>query len=319
MVRENVNYPELQGAPALCTDQVLPYYRIDPAVVRAAYQSTDEVEVEVEGVLTADDSTALVELFLPLQDDFEDAGEGSLGWESDKEMDFHADVRLEASDVVTEAGKYTGGAADQVREMALDAIELLDEIDEIYEYFHTQVVYTLAEGGAGQYGLSVHLEDFETLLVNPPAGWDQMRWDNRDKIRETWDYALSLLWCAYIGLAQLEAQAGNKAIHGQGGISEQPGTSEPFVPGVQSVPSTPPPPGGLAQPPTAPEPPGGYAPEGPEPDPDAPGDGPWDDDEPGSDDDTGDTREPSTTSSAGGGAAALVVLGLLGFVLFRKK
>lgn len=303
------NYPELEDAPSICSDKALPYFRVDPVVVRAPFNGVDIAEVELEGVINTEDSQELLDLFLPMQDTFEDAGEGTLGWEGDEEMDFLTEMKTEAATLAAESVDYQGPQAQQVRDLAFAAIDIFDSIDAIYAVFHGEVLYTVAEGGVQAFPLSVHAAEFEAQLLNPEPQWEETRWANRETIRRAWDHALSLVWCADVILAELEVR-GKNAAHAS------------VAPQAPTPPTAPTPGRGLT--PTAPPtpPPGGeWAPAPPDttprPDPNAPGEAEFfpPESEPEAEIEEADPAPAST--SGGGGAALLLGVVVVGFLLSR--
>ncbi len=322
MARNAPTYSELNNAPALCKDKAAPYIRFDPVQVRAPYNGVDVVAVPVEGIINTDDTTTVYELFLPLEDSLEDQGQGTLGWQSDAELDLIIDMINEANEVVAEAQAMTIEGAGGIANMAAKAVYYLEMIADTYQNFQEDVLYKIEQGDKTLYvsfPLNIHEDGIHPVIdFGSDATWQGPRIQARANIVKWWDHALSLLWCAEIGIAQVESFLGNKAEVGSGGLAT-PGEVEPTAPGSGfGLAAEGPGPGpGLGKSPNFPDP----GPFNPETDPvgDSPGqdDPPDDGDRPGSRPDV--NGQPAAPSSSGGGGAGLLIGGAIVALLLLRK
>jgi hypothetical protein len=315
MARNPPTYSELNNAPALCKDKAAPYIRVDPAQVRAPYKGVDVVVVPVEGIINTDDTTTIFEMFLPLEESLDDQGVGTLGWQSDEELDLIIDMINEANEVVAEAQAMTIEGAGGIVNMAAKAVYYLEMIADTYQSFQEDVVYKIEQGGTELYvsfPLNHSEDSFHPVIdFGSDATWQGPRIQARVNIVKWWDHALSLLWCSEIGIAQVESFLGNKAEVGSGGF-KVPGEVEPTTPG-----------GGFSLASGDPDPgpgPGEKAPTFPDPGPTDPEE-PEEPEEPETDprpggDGTGNAAPVSTSS--GGGAGLLIGGVVVAFLLLRK-
>lgn len=305
MARNAPTYPELAKAPSLCKDKAAPYFRIDPVEVVAPYKGRDSFSVPVVGIVNADDPSSVFELFEPLQDTLEDQGPGTLGWESEVELGLLVDVIAEAQDTAEAASAYDIDGASGVANMAKKAEQVLGQIADTYQNFRDNVIYQIKQGDATvnvTFPLSVPEEDFDPLPgFTTVETLDAARIQARANIVRWWDHGLSLLWCAQIGLAQLESYTENQKA--QGGLAQ---------------------PGDTGRPPTAPGDGFGLAAEGPEPGP-RPGDDlapsfpdPGEPADPGSIPGTSSPKPSGSGGSSGGGAAFGIAALALVLLAIRK-
>lgn len=316
------DYPELEGAPAPCTEN--PPWTAQPLEVAVPYKGYDDIVVTVRPTIDMDWPSAQYELF---------AGEGaysnhavgtSLGYGSEPEMIVWERLRDLALSL-----KYFAFGERQTRQLINDlgdeAYRALMANSDAYTTHAEEIKFAprpttgTSRGPGASKAFPLSVPDSEVASFADPnesewALWSR-EWARRD-IRDRYKRAVFLLWCASYGAGQVQSFEQNKRAweEQQGGPGlATPGEEPPDLgPGI-SAPSAPPePPGpGITPVPPSTEPPGPGGPSEPTWEPPPPPEPP---------EDGGPEFEPvPERKKTGGGIGTALLVGVAAAILLSKR
>lgn len=278
------DYQELDGTPDLCRTP-LGYIGVGEVEFWYPYQEADDVAVTRDYLVNASAPAGVFEAFNRLRDNgFEEVGPPSdvqvqdrvhLGWDSEEEEAFLTDMKELAEKAKFHVAYTEKEAREKIHDLAKRAFDTFRDIENRYHHFDNDVVLVGGphdpEGGVPRaYSLSWDENEVAQQTGRPLSGpdslWVHQRIQAREELREEWDYAMSMLWCATVGISMQESFMRNKEIweaeHGPdisqlGGIDDIPGGGGP---GNGLSMGAPPPPGpgpdkrpGTSEPPAPPD------------------------------------------------------------------